>query len=412
MKAGHSALIMLGLIQTGCNLFEKLNTRIEPSRPSVVESAPLQPVVALDGVLTALQDGRILITGGLLWDPKYVSQANLGTRSQYSQIYDPVSKKFSAPMLMKQERYQHQAVLLPDGRVLVAGGSCDSCFSNASPQNPRIAKAEIFDPATGSWSWAGEMVHPRENFSLLVLDGRAVAIGGMIWGDVVDPLDPSGYLSSIEIYDPTTDRWQVSSARLPEGVHTPIVVALDSQRVLIAWGFAEDPTGVGSREIALSGIFTINATAERYKSGARMQVPRALASGILLSNGHVLVVGGSSLGAHLDSAEIYDPSNESWRQIQHRLPQPRSGAALIVLRGQVTLLGGDTGSATLLAGFSPLDEVLSYDEMSESWLISGSRLASPRAFPRALPVLSGQSAFVFGGLSYPGVSSLNLFEIH
>jgi hypothetical protein len=375
-----------------------------------VESAPIQPVIASDGEVTVLQDGRVLITGGLIWDSKYVSSSNLGQRSQYSQIYDPVTKSFAAPVLMKRERYRHQAVLLPDGRVLVAGGSCDSCFS-VFPNTRDIAKAEIFDPASGSWSWAGEMVHPREKFAMVVLDGRVYAIGGGIWGDVNDPLDPNGYLSSVEVYDPVTDQWQVSNQRLPEGVYSPIVVPLDAQRVLIAGGFVEDPVDGGSRESASTGVFTARTSGDQFKSGGSLHTPRVLASGTLLTDGRVIVVGGNHQGNQLDSSEIYNPSTQTWSRVLSLLPQGRSGASLLNVGGRITLYGGDSGAYALLAGPSPLDEVLTFDEQTETWALSGARLLTPRAYLKVVPVLQGQKAFVFGGLDSTTVSASNLFEI-
>src|SRR5262249_46802808 len=58
---------------------------------------------------------------------------------------------------MHAARAQHTATLLPDGRVLVAGG----VDGNNDETNHALASAELYDPATGKWSATGSMRWPR-----------------------------------------------------------------------------------------------------------------------------------------------------------------------------------------------------------------------------------------------------------
>ncbi len=88
---------------------------------------------------------------------------------------------------MKRDRFGHTATLLADGRVLVAGGNSSTDGISAS--------AELFDPATGSWSLTTPMPTARYyHTATLLADGRVLVAGGY------NPT--SGYLARAELYDP------------------------------------------------------------------------------------------------------------------------------------------------------------------------------------------------------------------
>src|SRR5207237_2434627 len=94
-----------------------------------------QPLVR-DGIaMTVLTDGRVLICGGAGPPPLAI-----GATAGY--IYDPQRDRWSASAYMRQGRVDHTASLLPNGRVLVAGGR--DAFVNGTPLNT----TEIFDVST------------------------------------------------------------------------------------------------------------------------------------------------------------------------------------------------------------------------------------------------------------------------
>jgi len=131
-------------------------------------------------LMTLLRDGNVLVTGG--------AAVNDGSGSSIvaAEIFDASTMKFRATGAMHHARVEHTATVLPDGRVLVAGG-------RGSEVN---ASAELYDPKTGAFTETGSMITARYKHTAgLLSDGRVMIAGGS------DERDWHGILSSAEIYD-------------------------------------------------------------------------------------------------------------------------------------------------------------------------------------------------------------------
>jgi hypothetical protein len=121
---------------------------------------------------TLLPDGRVLIVGGLVpfdGQPRRVPVAT-GT----AEIYDPATGTFTAAGSMAAPRFGHGAALLSDGTVLVAGGS-HALTDGEAPVI--VTDAEIYDPATGAFRATGSLAHPRLWPSVVTVDDRALVLG-------------------------------------------------------------------------------------------------------------------------------------------------------------------------------------------------------------------------------------------
>jgi hypothetical protein len=115
---------------------------------------------------TRLADGRVLITGGT---------ATGDARLTSAEIYDPTTGTFTTTGSMAAARTFQEATLLVDGRVLVSGGDPAGWIYDG----PFLASAEIYDPKTGTFTATGSMADTLTNHSATLLpDGRVLIAGG------------------------------------------------------------------------------------------------------------------------------------------------------------------------------------------------------------------------------------------
>jgi hypothetical protein len=144
---------------------------------------------------TLLGDGRVLITGGDTDDPAGNKLAFGVLRS--AEVWDPPSGTFARVGRMAIPRRAHQAALLPDGRVIVVGGSRPR---TGDFHDTGTATTEIWDPATGAFSPGPKMADPRERPTLVMLgDGSLLVIGGNADYDARN--DVGNALDTAEILD-------------------------------------------------------------------------------------------------------------------------------------------------------------------------------------------------------------------
>jgi hypothetical protein len=160
-----------------------------------------------------LADGRVLIAGG------YDNSGALGT----AEVYDPATAQFTPTGNLTQPRGDHAVAALADGRVLIVGGLGNSDY---------LAQAEIYDPATGTFSPTGSLAHVRANpTATLLADGRVLVAGGN--GNVTG--DPN--IATAEIYDPASGTFSdVGDLITPSMGGT--AVRLQDDRVMLAGGWA------------------------------------------------------------------------------------------------------------------------------------------------------------------------------
>ena len=221
---------------------------------------------------TLLPSGQVLLAGG--------QKGNVAL--SLSQLYDPAGGQFTATSgQMQVGRYNHSATLLPNGKVLVTGGQTIS--------GDPLGSAELYDPATGTWSLTDPMVAKSMHSATLLRNGK-VFVPGAWYGAGLQP----------QLYDPSTGTWTNinSSAGADIGSHA---VLLWDGKVLISSGLYSEGDFVLYDPVTDSfGASDTMVVARHLPSTARLNDGSVLASGGLVTNGQT--VGG------LASAEIYAPT--------------------------------------------------------------------------------------------------------
>lgn len=135
---------------------------------------------------TLLPNGKVLIAGGF----------NGTTPVASADLYDPNTGTWTATGNMTTARWLHTAILLPNGKVLIAGGQ-DNNITN-------LSSSEIYDPNTGTWTATGNMANGRLQHSATLLPNGKVLIAGGYNGTTAS--------ASADLYTPTPDiTWSSSN---------------------------------------------------------------------------------------------------------------------------------------------------------------------------------------------------------
>jgi len=171
----------------------------KPSATPALSPTPAQPLTFVptgsmhtareDATATLLKNGKVLIAGG---DDVFDVDKNFYASAE---IYDPATGKFTKTGSMTAARAQATAVLLSDGRVLIAGGS--GCADPKHCTNVRgsdsLTSAEIYDPVTGKFTRTGSMTSVTNNPAAVLLPDGKVLI--------------AAFEPGVELYDPATGRF-------------------------------------------------------------------------------------------------------------------------------------------------------------------------------------------------------------
>jgi hypothetical protein len=306
-------------------------------------------VARIGQTATLLQDGRVLIAGGL-------------TDGVSAELYDPKTDSFSPTAPMSVARASHTATLLADGRVLIAGGNGDT--------DSGLMTAELYDPKTGRFTRTGfgpgenHNATPRPNWTCppggncgtvflamrdghtatLLADGRVLIAGG---GGLVDPL------ASALLYDPATGQFTATgSMGTPRSGHTATL--LSDGRVLVIGG-----VGAGGN---LTSAELYDPATGTFSATGPTTVGRTNAfTASLLEDGRVLVAGGPRAGADPNnwsadaSAELYDPATGTFSPTGSMTAGRVSHTATVMSDGRVLIVGGDGETGAALSSFEIYD---------------------------------------------------------
>lgn len=318
----------------------------------------------------SLLDGRVLFSGGADGALALASAETLGTAGT-----GPAGN-------MTRARSRHAASLLADGRVLVVGGELVGGLATAS--------AEIYDPASSTWTPVSGMSAPRAGHTLTTLrDGNLLVAGG----------DSAGVPSALlEVFDAGTGVfYQAAVLATPRSGHAAAL--LDDGRVLIAGG------SDGSSALASSEIY--DPQSNTLSTGPDMTQARSALSATTLIDGRVLVVGGSDGVNALASAELLDAGATSFAAVAQSLLAPRSGHLALRLpnNNSVLIVSGDSPVTPLAAAelFTPVTG--GFDATGA--MVAARALASGNALAAEGQVLVGGGADANGAL---GSSEIYVFH--
>ncbi|MCC6367402.1 MAG: VCBS repeat-containing protein [Bryobacterales bacterium] len=279
--------------------------------------------------VTLLRNGKVLVTGGL------APQGSGVVTLQTAELYDPATRTFLPAGRMQNPRAYHTATLLPDGKVLLAGG-----MNVAGSQSPvPVAALEVYDPEQDAFTAVGTITARNSLTATLLADGRVLLAGGIpgqgAFLNVAEVYQPATHVVAIvspmisrrafhtatllrdgrvlmiggegtnpEFFHPSTNSFVASPANLPRFDHTATLLPDDS--VLVTGG-------ISSQGPEPAGPVIFNPSTGTVASTGAMIVPRAGHTATALADGRVLVLGGrTTAGESLAVSEVYSPVTRSF----------------------------------------------------------------------------------------------------
>jgi len=269
-----------------------------------------------DHTATLLPNGKVLVVGG----------GGPGTRAE---LYDPATGTWTLTgSLNIARRNQHTATLLPNGKVLVAGGQDGAT-------GVTLSSAELYDPATGTWTLTGSLNIARiDHTATLLPNGKVLVAGGQ---DDDDGINTANLPVTAELYDPATGKWTLTGT-LHDSRFGHSATLLPNGKVLVAGGWNEQT----SENIFLTSAEMYDPGTGRWSSTGSLQQDRWLHTATLLSNGKVLVAGGFQLNGFqaIATAELYDPGTGTWATTSSLVHVRGGHTATLLPNGHVLVAGG------------------------------------------------------------------------
>jgi hypothetical protein len=281
---------------------------------------------------------------------------------------------------MKTPRSRHTSTLLPNGKVLVTGGR--------TAEGVGLTGAEVYDPSTNSWQVVSPMRTSRSSHTATLLpDGKVL---------VTSSCD-----TSVELYDPTRNLW-LNVGPLAIGRAHSAATLLPNSKVLLSGGGA-------CRAFfypADSELYDLNT--QTWSTAGPLIANRGLHTATSLLDGKVLVAGGQSSWGTLASAEFYDPATDSWTNTGTLKSARIQHTATRLPNGEVLVTGGWGDDFPRV-----IDTVEQYGPALKTWKESAP-LATARTGHTATLLPNGQVLVVGGendatGFTYTSLASTELF---
>ncbi len=322
---------------------------------------------------TLLPDGKVLVAGG-------GGQRLLAS----AELYDPGSGSWTATGSMNGTRTAHTATLLPDGKVLVAGGADSISETSVNA----LASAELYDPASGTWTATGSMIEAARPPHGHPAARRQGARGGRQWTATAAPRWPPPSCTTRPAGPgPPPGTWS-----RPAPATRPRCCPMAGCSWRVATAAAASARRQPSCTTPAPGPGPPPATMVRDHAGH---------TATLLPDGRVLVLGGSSGSRPEGTVELYDPRTESWAATANMNGEHLGGTATLLGDGSVLLAGGGS------SGGSGGEEL--FDPGTGSWTATVSMLEGRTNHTATL--LDDGSVLMVGGVSPRGMlATAELYE--
>ena len=296
---------------------------------------------------TLLTDGSVLVTGG-----------NNGTGAvATAEIYNPTTEMFTAATgSMETARVGHTASLLNDGEVLVAGGGTAPEEFFGAGLDGSTASAELFDPNLGQFTpTANDMLAGRiYHTATLLPNGDVLLAGG------TDNANISGAALG-DLFHPGTATFTATTNNGTTALHYGAALLGDGMLLLAGGEVSASPCGEGGSLVSSAKTFLFNDSDTSFSETGSMSASRISHTATLLLGGEVLIAGGAASNTRCDrgfgtstfqsvaSAELFNPATGAFALTGNMLTARAAHTATLLGDGTVLVAGGVDANGNALA---------------------------------------------------------------
>jgi len=329
-----------------------------------------------------LPNGLVLVAGGTGGNNAVLAS---------SELYNPASGTWSSTGSLHVARVSARSVLLPNGMVLTMGGCIgNDCLSNTT------RSAEIYNPASGTWTVTGSMRTGRAEFVAVLLPSKKVLVAGGCTSYNVNGC--VAVTTAAELYNPATGTW-TSTGAMRAGRMAMTGTVLLNGKALIAGGQTAASDALGSSELynPVTGTFTL---------AGRLITPRSGHTATLLTNGLVLMAGGENVsGVSISKAELYNPATGTYGATGSMPSNRQEHVAVLLPVGLVLVSGGNNVNSTTT---TVLASCATYNPATGRWT-TASTMKSARVDHTATLLNNGHVLAAGGDNANGELSSAELF---
>lgn len=251
----------------------------------------------------------------------------------------------------------------------------------------------------GTWSSASPPLSPAVGSAAVGLPDGKVLVLGAFQQQTGEPL------AQTLLFDPQTDRW-ANRAPIPEPRSDDAIVALPSGDVLVIGG--QGSYVPGSNPATLATTWLYHPATDSWSRTGSLGTARSRAQAAVLSDGRVLLVGGSVLRPQpvqlpnggsdpyqsIGSAEIFDPRSGEWSPAGSLNVVRDSFPLLAIAHGQALVAGG---CAPLEVGGAALSSAEVFDPVQDSWALNVP-MPGARCAASAVQLADGRALVIGGGV--------------
>ena len=232
-----------------------------------------------------------------------------------------------------------------------------------------------YDPATDKWTKKRSMPRPAHHAALATYNGKIYVCGGFVAPEK-SPLPIGAAWQPIDDvweYDPAADSWK---ALAPLPARRGAAVAVEVRGKIHVIGGVTSLEGSKAPFVTFMGPCNVLSTndvydpaTDKWESRRPMAVPRnhAFAAAV---NGKIYVIGGRTSHSFIqpatntDVVEEYDPANDMWSALKERMPTPRSGGGWGTDGRRIYVAGGEVATKQLVGAFRGIE---AYEPTTNSW---------------------------------------------